>query len=107
MGIVFAIAPFLYNAPQTQLRFQFTEGLSIGYVDGFYTIDLGVLLQSGTWTVDTLSEAIVVSVSGLFLTFIALNVFNLLAWLLGETTALVARHAIVFGYASEEETHNT
>ncbi|WP_193310407.1 sensor domain-containing protein [Halorubrum halophilum] len=102
MGVVFTTVPFLYDSPETQLQFQLTEGLSVSYVDGFYTVDLGVLLQSGTWTVDTLPEAMVVSVCGLLLLFASLNIFNGTAWLMGEATALVARYATVFDRASTE-----
>lgn len=102
MGVVFTTVPFLYDSPETQFQFQLAEGLTVSYVDGFYTVDLGVLLQSETWTVDTLPEAIVVSVCGLLLLFASLNIFNGTAWLIGEATAFVARYATVFGNDSTE-----
>lgn len=92
LSVVLLAAPVLYDAAMG-FNLEFTDGLLIGFVDGRYTVDLG---GAGTWTIDTMPEAVVLSAGGLLTALFALNVCNLLAWLLGEATIVVARHATVF-----------
>jgi hypothetical protein len=100
--IVFLLAPFVYNSPTSSYQFSFPEGIQFSYVDGYYTVDSGLALGAGTWTVDTFPESLVVAGLGVVTLFVALNAFNLLAYLLGRATALVARHAHVFAVPSED-----
>jgi hypothetical protein len=93
---VLLAAPLVYDDPSADFRFTLPEGLELSYVDGFYTIDAGVVVQSGTWVIDTLPEALLVAGAGLLVLLVALNAFNLLAWALGRATGLVARRASVF-----------
>jgi hypothetical protein len=95
-------APFLYDDPSAEFRFVLPEGLELSYVDGFYTVDAGVVVQSGEWVVDTLPEALLTAGVGLVLLLVALNLCNLLAWTLGSATGLVARHASVFTVPDRE-----
>ena len=102
VSVVFTAAPFLYDSPASQLQFRFVEGASVGHVDGFYTIDFGVILGTGTWTIDTFPEAVVLSAVGLLTALIALNGLNFLAWVLAEATAIASRNAFVFTLGSSE-----
>ena len=95
-------APLLYDDPTTDFQFVLPEGLELSYVDGFYTVDAGVVVQSGEWVVDTLPEALLVAGVGLAVLVIVLNLCNLLAWTLGRGTELVARHASVFTLPERE-----
>jgi hypothetical protein len=95
-------APFLYDDSSAEFRFVLPEGLELSYVDGFYTVDAGVVVQSGEWVVDTLPEALLTAAVGLVLLLVALNLCNLLAWTLGHATGLVARHASVFTVPDRE-----
>ncbi|MFC5368119.1 sensor domain-containing protein [Salinirubrum litoreum] len=99
---VFLVAPFIYDDPAAEVRFVLPEGLELSYVDGFYTVDAGIVVQSGEWVVDTLPEALLVAGAGLVLLLVVCNLCNLLAWTLGRATGLVARHASVFAIPDRE-----
>jgi hypothetical protein len=98
---VFLLAPFVYNSPTSSYQFSFPEGIQFSYVDGYYTVDSGLALGAGTWTVDTFPESLVVAGLGVVTLFVALNAFNLLAYLLSRATALVARHAHAFAVPAD------
>jgi hypothetical protein len=86
----------LYDDPGANLTVQLPDSLRFSLVDGFHTVDFGVALNAGAWTVDTLPEALVASAVGAVLLVVALNVFNGLASLLGGLTGLLCRYARVF-----------
>jgi hypothetical protein len=94
-GVLLA-APLLYDDPRANLTVQLPDSLRFSLVDGFHTVDFGVALNAGAWTVDTLPEALVASAVGAVLLVVALNVFNGLAQLLGGLTGLLCRYARVF-----------
>lgn len=99
---VFLAAPLLYNVPGADLQVAWPGVFEFQYVDGFYTVDSGVALEGGRWAIDTLPEALLMSAFGVLVLLAALNLFNLLAWLLAELTAVASRHAGVFAVGVRE-----
>ncbi|WP_277556185.1 sensor domain-containing protein [Halobaculum limi] len=75
-------APFLYTSPM-----------------GNYTFPLPSWLGGGTAVVDTLPEALSLAVVGVVGLFVVVNLWNALAWLLGNATAIACRRARVLGSA--------
>jgi hypothetical protein len=48
------------------------------------TMDMGSVLWSPNWIIDTLPEALVACVAGVFMLFISMHIFNGLAWVSGK-----------------------
>lgn len=53
------------------------------------TIDLGNAFRGSKWAVDTLQEALLACLAGVFMTFVSLHIFNGLAWVSGKFARLM------------------
>ena len=53
------------------------------------TMDLGSAFTNSKWAVDTLQEALLACLAGVFMTFISLHIFNGLAWVSGKFARLM------------------
>ncbi|MFC7137272.1 sensor domain-containing protein [Halobaculum litoreum] len=79
-------APFLYDHPDATL-----------------TIPLPAAVGGGLVAVDTLPEALAFAALGVVGAVLVVNLWNAIAWLLGEATTLACRHARVLDVGSAVE----
>lgn len=91
-SLVFTLVPLNYRNANIGI---FPPGGEVSFAPtvtfelGTWEMGLTVPIRFTTWTVDSLSDALVLSSSGIFLAFASLHVVNLMAWLLGWYTRIL------------------
>jgi hypothetical protein len=94
--------PLLIGSFSTGLGISVPGVFESGFVAEGYTIESEFLGTSGTWIVDTIPEALLLSTLGAALFLLTLNVLNSFAYLYVELTVVLSRYASVFSIDSPQ-----
>lgn len=105
LSLVFVLAKFVVGVAtfvvltvsSTLVAVAVTAPLLYDHPTANYTIPLPSWLSGTTYVVDTLPEALALAALGVAGLFVTVNLWNVLAWVLGRATELVCRYARVLG----------